>query len=76
MIAGSPLNRKLIRELKGTRRRLSDVLEDLGIDYDDVMYDGGIGLDQCSHCNIWSTQLVPDLDDNPVCPTCVTLTGL
>ena len=33
-------------------------------------------IDQCSHCNIWSQQLVKDLDYNPVCPVCVRLTGL
>ena len=33
-------------------------------------------IDQCTHCGVWSKQLVPDLDDNPICPICVKLIGL
>ena len=32
--------------------------------------------DNCSHCGIWSTRLVPDLDDNPICKTCVEHVGM
>lgn len=76
MIVGNTLNKKLIKELTGTRRRLSEVCEDLGIDYDDILESGGFGIEQCSHCNIWSTKLIPDLDNNPICPVCVSLIGM
>lgn len=77
MIAGNPLNKRLVKALNGTRRRLSEACEDLGIDYDELLEAGEpIGVEQCSHCNIWSNRTVQDLDDNPVCPVCVSLTGL
>lgn len=76
MIAGNPLNKKLVRELNGTRRRLSEVCEDLGIDYEELLESGQLGIDQCSHCNVWSTKTVQDLDDNPICPLCLNLTGM
>lgn len=76
MTAGNPLSNRLIKELQGTRRRLSEVCEDLGIDYDELLESGDIGIEQCTHCNMWSTRLVPDLDDNPICKFCVDLVGL
>ena len=76
MTVGNPLSKRLIRELEGTRARLSEVCEDLGIDYDDLKESGDIGIEQCSHCNTWSTKLVPDLDGNPICRFCVDLVGM
>lgn len=76
MTAGNPLNKKLVKELQGTRRKLSEVCEDLGIDYEELVEAGDIGIEQCSHCNVWSTRLVPDLDDNPICKYCVDLIGM
>ena len=76
MIVGNPLNKKLVKELKGTRKRLSEVCEDLGIDYEDLIESGDIGIGQCTHCNIWSTKLIPDLDSNPICPVCLSISGM
>ena len=33
-------------------------------------------IDQCTHCGVWSTKLIPDLDDNPICNYCAKLIGL
>lgn len=76
MTAGNPLSKKLVKELQGTRRRLSEVCEDLGIDYDELVESGELPIQQCSHCNTWSTKLIPDLDKNPICRYCVDLIGM
>lgn len=76
MTAGNPLKTKLIKELANTRRRLSEVCEDLGIDYDELTESGDIGIEQCSHCSLWSLKLIPDLDKNPICPVCLTVAGM
>jgi hypothetical protein len=76
MVTGTPLSKKLIKELNGTRRRLSEVCEDLGIDYEELMDSEDIGISQCSHCNTWSLKLIPDLDGNPICRFCVDLIGM
>lgn len=76
MTVGNPLSKKLIKELNGTRRRLSEVCEDLGIDYEELLESGDIGIAQCSHCNTWYTKLIPDLDENPICRFCVNLIGM
>jgi hypothetical protein len=76
MFVGNPLNKRLVTELKGTRRKLSEVCEDLGIDYDELVDSGELGIEQCSHCNTWSTKLIPDLDGNPICRFCEDLIGL
>lgn len=77
MTAGTPLSRRLIKELNGTRRSLRDVCEDLGIDYEELLdAEDGLGIDRCTHCSTWSTRLVPDLDDNPICRFCVDLIGM
>lgn len=73
---GNPLQKKLIRELHGTRRSLREVCEDLGLDYQDVAETEDIGVAQCSHCNIWQTRLIPDLDGSPICRFCVDLIGM
>jgi len=33
-------------------------------------------INQCTHCDIWTTKLIPDLDDNPICNYCAKLIGL
>lgn len=76
MTAGNPLQKKLIRELNGTRRSLREVCEDLGLDYEELTETGDIGIETCTHCGLWSTRLVPDLDDNPICRFCVDLIGM
>lgn len=76
MTVGTPLHNKLIKTLEGTRRRLSEVCEDLGIDYDELLSSGDIGIDTCSHCNMWTVRLVPDLDGNPICNYCLQISGM
>jgi len=77
MIDISPNYKRLAKTLNKTRKSLTQTCHDLGIDVDDIEdYVLVQVIDQCSHCNIWSQQLVLDLDENPVCPVCVRLTGL
>lgn len=71
----TPLNKKLVTELKGTKRLLSEVCEDLGIDYDELL-ENPLPIEQCTHCNTWSPTLVPDLDNNLICRFCVDLVGM
>lgn len=73
---GNSLQTKLVRELNGTRRKLREVCEDLGIDYEELTETGDLGIDSCSHCGLWSLRLVPDLDGNPICRFCVDLVGM
>jgi hypothetical protein len=75
MTAGNPLSKKLVKLLNGTHKNLRDVCEDLGIDYDDLTEEE-LPINRCTDCGVWSLNLVPDLDDNPICPVCVTMLGL
>jgi len=77
MIEVSANYRRLAKVLNKTRKSLTQTCYELEIDIDDIEDHLLMQvIDQCSHCNIWSQQLVQDLDDNPVCPVCVRLTGL
>jgi hypothetical protein len=69
--------KRLAKVLNKTRKSLTQTCYELNIDLD-TMEDHILTtlIDQCSHCNIWSQQLIKDLDENPICPTCVRLTGL
>jgi hypothetical protein len=71
----TPLNKKLITELKGTKRLLSEVCEDLGIDYEELL-EHPLPISQCTHCGTWSVKLIPDLDNNLICRFCVDLVGM
>jgi hypothetical protein len=69
--------KRLARVLNKTRKSLTQTCYELGIDIDEIEDHVLMSvIDQCSHCNIWSQQLVLDLDLNPVCPVCVRLAGL
>lgn len=69
--------KRLAKHLHNTRKPLFQVCKELGIDMEDVDdYLLQQTIDQCSHCNIWSTKLVEDLDGNPICPLCVRIAGL
>ena len=73
----NPNYKRLAKILNKTRKSLTQTCYDLGIDVNEIEDHVLVSIiDQCSHCNIWSQQLIKDLDDNPVCPTCVRLTGL
>lgn len=71
----NPLFSKLIKELQGTKRRMRDVCEDLGIDHHDLVGED-IGVYICNSCGIWHKQLVEDLDGNFICGYCEDLVGL
>ena len=70
------INKSLIRALQGSKKRLTDVCEDLEIDYDTLVETGTFGIEQCSHCDTWTTQLKQDLDNNPICSTCEKYAGM
>jgi len=73
----NPNYKRLAKILNKTRKSLTQTCYDLGIDIDEIEDHVLVSIiDQCSHCNIWSQQLIQDLDDNPICPTCFKLTGL
>jgi hypothetical protein len=73
----NPNYKRLAKILNKTRKSLTQTCYDLGIDIDEIEDHVLVSIiDQCSHCNIWSQQLIQDLDDNPICPICVRLTGL
>lgn len=66
--------KKLVQELKGTRKRLRDVCEDMGLEYEDL-YEEDIGIYQCASCSTWHTTLKEDLDGSPICSYCEALIG-
>lgn len=64
------LNAELEAELKGSRKSIRQVCEELGIEIPAY-----ISLVQCTHCNIWAKNLRDDLDGNPICGVCFTFYG-
>ena len=66
---------KLIKELQGTKRRMRDVCEDLGMDPHDLVGED-IGVYLCNSCGIWHKQLIEDFDGNFICTYCENLVGL
>jgi hypothetical protein len=68
---------KLKNHLNNTHKPLYQVCSELGIDMDTLDVETLTKhIDQCTHCGVWSTKLVPDLDQNPICGYCVRLIGL
>jgi hypothetical protein len=68
---------KLKTHLNKTYKPLYEVCKELGIDMDGLDVQELVKhIDQCTHCGIWSTKLIPDLDENPICNTCAKLIGL
>jgi len=67
---------KLVRLLNGTRKSLTSTCADAGIDIDELDDGLYIHIDQCSHCNIWTTKPIDDLDGNPICKVCEQIAGL
>jgi hypothetical protein len=69
--------KRLTRHLYKTRKYLHEACKELSIDFDRI--DPTIlekQISTCTHCSIWSTKLIPDLDENPICITCAKLIGL
>lgn len=64
------LNAELEAELKGSRKSIRQVCEELGIDIPEH-----VNLVQCSHCSVWAKTLREDLDGNPICGVCLTFYG-
>lgn len=68
--------KRLTKALSKTRKSLTQTCHELGIDLDSIEDHILVKhIDQCSHCNIWSTELQQDLDDNPICRTCFVIAG-
>ena len=68
---------KLKNNLNKTYKPLYQVCKDLGIDMDTIdVHELAKHIDQCTHCGVWSSKLIPDLDENPICGYCVKLIGL
>lgn len=68
--------KRLVKTLNNTRKPLVQTCHELGIDIDlveDHILMKHIGT--CTHCDVWSTALILDLDDNPICRTCYSLVG-
>lgn len=75
MIAGSLNISVLVNRLERTRHSLAQVCDELDLDYESVVA-MDLGINQCTHCGIWSKRLILDLDDNPICSVCRDIAGL
>lgn len=62
-------------QLYRKKRTLLEVCHEFGIQPEDVDIPT---LETCSNCSIWfkNTELIPDLDGNPICKTCQRFYGL
>jgi len=67
--------RRLAARLQNTRMNWWEACEDLGLDYNQVDPEQ-IPLEQCAHCDIWGSNLIADLDFNPICYYCRDLAGM
>lgn len=73
----SLMYKRLTRHLDKTRIPLWQACKDLGIPYDTLDFDQfEQEITQCTHCDIWTTQPVKDLDENPICKVCLGISGL
>ena len=69
--------KRLAKHLNKTRKSLYEVCEELNIDYEQVcMWTLDEHVQQCAHCDIWTVQPVQDLDNNPICKVCLSISGL
>ncbi len=75
MTAGSLKLSELVKRLERTRVPLKKVCDELDLDYDSIV-SMDIGIEQCTHCNIWSKRLILDLDQNPICSVCRDIAGM
>ena len=72
----NPHYRRLVKQLSGTRKTFLQACRDADVDCEDIDdYVLSQLVSQCTHCDIWSTQNTPDLDDNPICLVCLLITG-
>lgn len=65
----------LERVLYKTRKTIRQACKEAGIDFEEAEVNS---LLECSHCNWWGkpSDLVPDLDDNPICKVCLRYEGM
>jgi hypothetical protein len=75
MTAGSLKLSELVKRLERTRVPLKKVCDELDLDYESIL-EMDIGIEQCTHCNIWSKRLILDLDQNPICSVCRDIAGM
>jgi hypothetical protein len=75
MTAGSLKLSELVKRLERTRVPLKKVCNELDLDYESIL-EMDIGIEQCTHCNIWSKRLILDLDQNPICSVCRDIAGM
>ena len=69
--------KRLAKHLDKTRKKLVDACEQLELDYTEVdPYALEEYITQCTHCDIWTTRPVEDLDGNPICSVCLKISGL
>ena len=74
--AGNPNKiSELVQALDHTRVPLNKACEELDLDYTAIIH-MNLGIDQCTHCGIWSRRLILDLDQNPICTVCRDIAGL
>ncbi len=67
--------KKIANTLKNTHRSLAEVCADLGVDINTIDT-RKIPIEQCTHCDLWTTKLILDYDNNPTCRYCADLVGL
>lgn len=68
---------QLKNKLYKTHKNLYEVCKELDVPLQTVdISELTKQIDQCTHCNVWDTKLVPDLDGNLICKYCVQLIGL
>ncbi len=77
MIVTNQMYQRLVNSLYKTHKNLLQVCTELGVDISDIDLDTLTKqIDQCTHCGVWSKNLIPDLDENPICNYCAKLIGL
>jgi hypothetical protein len=69
--------KRLTKLLNKTRKPLLQACQELNLDVDMLDYDVfEKHCSQCTHCDIWGTTHVPDLDYNPICKVCLDIVGM
>lgn len=63
------------RTLHRTRKTLMEACIEAGVEFDPGLV---TNIQECSNCSIWHkiSELIPDLDNNPICKNCKHFYGL
>lgn len=67
--------KRLSNTLEKTRKTLPQVCHELGIGWE-MVDESQLLVTQCTHCDVWSRRVLPDLDNNPICYLCRDLAGM